>query len=57
MVKHIKFDFVNGAGIGCCHIDADCETVEDFKEALEFANEASRLMPQINKKVGENKSN
>lgn len=38
MVKNVRFDFVNSMGIGAIHIEADCETVEDFKEALKFAD-------------------
>ncbi len=48
MVKNVRFDFVNSMGIGAIHIEADCETVEDFKEALKFADEAAKVMPLSN---------
>lgn len=45
LIKNVRFDFINNMGIGSVHIEADCETFEDFKEALNFAEEASKIMP------------
>lgn len=45
LVKNVRFDFINNMGIGSVHIEADCETIEDFREALNFAEEASKIMP------------
>ena len=47
MVKKVRFDFLREGNIGCCHVEVDCQNVEDLKEALEFAKEASQLMPQV----------
>lgn len=55
LVKKVKFDFLREGNIGCCHIEADCNTVEDLKEALEFAQEASQLIPPIGITVNQKK--
>lgn len=44
MVKKVKFDFLREGNIGCCHVEADCQTEDDLKEALAFAEKASRSM-------------
>lgn len=47
LIKKVRFDFLREGNIGCCHVEADCQTIDDLKEALEFAKQASQLMPQI----------
>lgn len=46
LVKKVQFDFLRAGQVGCIHVEADCKTVEELKEALEFAKEASKLIPQ-----------
>ena len=43
--KSVKFDFLQAGTIGCIHVQADCYTLEDYEEALEFAKKASQLIP------------
>lgn len=50
LIKKVRFDFINNMGIGSVHVEAECKSVEDFKETLEFAKEASKIMPPINPK-------
>lgn len=47
LIKRVRFDFLREGNIGCIHVDVDCKTVEDLKEALEFAKEASNLIPPV----------
>ncbi|WP_338630735.1 hypothetical protein [Clostridium baratii] len=49
LIKKVQFDFLRAGQVGCVHVEADCKTVEDLKEALEFAKEASKLIPPISK--------
>lgn len=45
LIKKVQFDFLRAGNVGCIHVEANCKTVEDLKEALEFAKEASKLIP------------
>lgn len=45
LIKNVRFDFLTNGNIGCCHVEVNCETEEDLKEALAFAKKASELMP------------
>ncbi|SHJ52308.1 hypothetical protein SAMN02745163_02062 [Clostridium cavendishii DSM 21758] len=56
LIKNVKFDFLRDGKIGCCHIEVNCETTEDLKEALEFARSASNLIPPIGETVDEHTS-
>lgn len=55
MVKKVRFDFLREGNIGACHIEADCETVDDLKEALEFAGQAANLIPPVGHTVDQTK--
>lgn len=48
LIKKVRFDFINNMGIGSVHIEAECKSIEDFKETLVFAEEASKIMPPVN---------
>ena len=37
LIKNVRFDFLREGHIGCINIEVDCETIEDLKEAVEFA--------------------
>ncbi|XZM32309.1 hypothetical protein ACSXAY_10280 [Clostridium perfringens] len=47
LTKSVSFAFITKGNSGHLYVEADCKTKEDFKEALEFAKEASKLIPQI----------
>lgn len=44
-VKNVSFDFLKAGTVGCVHVTAECKTIEDLEEALEFARYASKLIP------------
>lgn len=50
-IKKVKFDFLRGGDIGCIHVEVNCNTIEDLKEAIAFAKEASKLIPPIDTKL------
>lgn len=50
LVKNVRFDFLRDGNIGCIHIEVNCENIEDFNEALEFAKTASNLIPPVKEK-------
>lgn len=45
VIKEVKCDFLTGGKVGCVHVTANCTSVDDLKEVLEFAKEASKLVP------------
>lgn len=51
LIKNVRFDFLREGQIGCIHVEVNCEDVEDLKEALAFAKEASNLIPPIGKEI------
>ncbi|MDB1935100.1 hypothetical protein PMY38_10045 [Clostridium tertium] len=51
LIKNVRFDFLREGHIGCIHIEVDCETIEDLKEAVEFAQIASNLVPPVGEKT------
>lgn len=50
LIKNVRFDFLSGGNIGCIHIETNCKTIEELKEAIEFAKEASYLIPPVGEK-------
>lgn len=51
LVKKVQFDFLREGHIGCIHVEANCKTKEELKEALDFAKEASKLIPPIDENL------
>ena len=49
LVKKVKFDFLREGEIGCVNVEVDCDSLEDLKEAFEFAKAASSLIPPTEK--------
>lgn len=47
LIKKVRFDFLREGHIGCLHVDVDCETIDDLKKAIAFAEEASKLVPPM----------
>lgn len=47
LVKKVSFYFISEGRIGYMYVDAECNSIEDVKEALEFAEKASKLVPTI----------
>lgn len=45
VIKEVKCDFLTGGKVGCIHVTAQCKDINDLKEVLEFAGEASKLVP------------
>lgn len=45
VVKNVKCDFLASGKVGCVHVSAQCKSIDDLKEVLEFAGEASKLVP------------
>ena len=56
LIKKVRFDFLRDGKIGCCHVEVDCQTKEDLEQALEFAKEASNLMPAIGETIDEHQA-
>ena len=56
IIKKVRFDFLRDGKIGCVHIDVDCVTIEDLKEALEFARDASNLIPPVGETIDDHMS-
>lgn len=49
LIKKVTFDLLREGNIGCVHIEADCQEIEDLRDVLDFAKEASEIMPPIGK--------
>ena len=45
LIKEVKCDFLTSGKVGCIHVSAHCRDIADLKEVLEFAHEASKLVP------------
>lgn len=45
VIKEVKCDFLAGGKVGCIHVAAKCKNIDDLKEVLDFAKEASKLVP------------
>lgn len=45
ITKEVKCDFLSNGKVGCIHVTAQCKSIDDLKEVLEFAKEASELVP------------
>ncbi len=47
LVKKVSFYFISEGRIGYMYVDIECSGIEEVKEALKFAEEASKLVPPI----------
>lgn len=51
--KEVRFDFINDGTVGCVHVSASCENIDDFREVLAFVEEVKKLTKSVTADVRE----